>query len=195
MAKLTAPLLSLGATGKLASTLVFSTWKGLKTARQYVVPANPRTAAQLVQRGLFSAVVDFWRTSMVFQAIRDGWDKAASVSGKPQSGFNAFVSSSLTLSAIDPDASYCVQLNGGSGGLITSILENLDDGGVADEVGDFEVWGGVKASSLSLDGTGDLSGGQLNIVINPDFYDVARYYQIRKDGFDRSGIQLLTVIA
>jgi hypothetical protein len=58
MAVLTGPLMSLGARGKLASTLVFFPWKGLNVARQYVVPTNPRTALQTTQRGILSDAVD-----------------------------------------------------------------------------------------------------------------------------------------
>src|SRR3989304_5419175 len=44
MAKLKAPLLSFGASGKLADTLVYFPWKGLAVVRSYVIPANPNTA-------------------------------------------------------------------------------------------------------------------------------------------------------
>lgn len=57
MAKLKAPLLSLGAAGQLAKTLVFFGWKGLNVVREYVVPANPQTALQTTQRGYVTAAV------------------------------------------------------------------------------------------------------------------------------------------
>ena len=50
MAKLKAPLLSLGAAGAIGKTLVFFSWKGINAVREYVVPANPKTALQLAQR-------------------------------------------------------------------------------------------------------------------------------------------------
>jgi len=46
MAKLTGPLFSLDARGKLGSALVFIGWKGLKTVRQWLKPANPQSADQ-----------------------------------------------------------------------------------------------------------------------------------------------------
>jgi hypothetical protein len=58
MAKLKAPLLSLGASQQLGKTLVFFPWKGLNVAREYVVPANPRTASQTTQRGYLSDAVE-----------------------------------------------------------------------------------------------------------------------------------------
>lgn len=51
MAKLKAPLMSLGASGAVGETLVFFPWKGLNVVREYVVPANPQTAGQVTQRG------------------------------------------------------------------------------------------------------------------------------------------------
>lgn len=63
MAKLKAPLLSLGASGKLAKTLVFFGWKGLNVVREYVVPSNPKTASQLTQRGYVTAGVAMVHTA------------------------------------------------------------------------------------------------------------------------------------
>lgn len=57
MAKLKAPLFSFGASGKLADSLVFMTWKGLNTVRQYVIPANPKSDDQIAQRGYMKVMV------------------------------------------------------------------------------------------------------------------------------------------
>ncbi len=58
MAKLKAPLLSLGASGAIGKTIVYFGWKGLDVAREYVVPTNPKSTAQNTQRGYLIAVVD-----------------------------------------------------------------------------------------------------------------------------------------
>lgn len=63
MAKLKGPLMSLGASGKLANTLVFFPWKGLNVVREYVVPSNPKTALQIVQRGYMTEAVAFVHTA------------------------------------------------------------------------------------------------------------------------------------
>jgi hypothetical protein len=57
VAKLKAPLLSLGASGAIGKTLVFFGWKGIDAVREYVIPANPKTAPQNTQRGYLIAVV------------------------------------------------------------------------------------------------------------------------------------------
>lgn len=57
MAKLKAPLLSLGASGALGKALVFFGWKGLDVVREYVIPANPQTTLQQTQRGYLTRAV------------------------------------------------------------------------------------------------------------------------------------------
>lgn len=58
MAKLKAPLMSLGAAGALGKALVFFGWKGLDVVREYVIPANPKTSGQNTQRGYLTLAVD-----------------------------------------------------------------------------------------------------------------------------------------
>lgn len=60
MAKLTGPLLSIGARGAIGKTLVAAEWKGQKYMRQYVIPANPRTSAQTAVRDVFRMLNGFW---------------------------------------------------------------------------------------------------------------------------------------
>jgi hypothetical protein len=60
MAKITGPLLSIGARGAIGKTLVAAEWKGQKYMRQYVIPANPRTTEQTVTRNTFSMLNGFW---------------------------------------------------------------------------------------------------------------------------------------
>lgn len=57
MAKLKAPLLSFGASGAIAKAVVYFPWKGLNCAREYVIPANPKTTAQNTQRGYLTDAV------------------------------------------------------------------------------------------------------------------------------------------
>ena len=68
MAKLKAPLLSLGASGQLAKTLVFFPWKGLNAVREYVIPSNPRTSLQLAQRAHVTTMVAAIHTAQALAA-------------------------------------------------------------------------------------------------------------------------------
>ncbi len=57
MAKLKAPLFSLGASQQLGKALVFFGWKGLNVVREYVIPSNPKTTLQKSQRAKLTAAV------------------------------------------------------------------------------------------------------------------------------------------
>ena len=46
MAKVTAPLMSMSASGKIADAIVYFTWKGRNTVRQWLKPANPQSSQQ-----------------------------------------------------------------------------------------------------------------------------------------------------
>lgn len=50
MAKVTGPLYSMGASGKIANAMVFFAWKGTAVVRQWLKPANPMTSGQGDQR-------------------------------------------------------------------------------------------------------------------------------------------------
>lgn len=54
MAKVTGPLYSMSASGKIANALVFFGWKGINVVREWVIPANPKTALQGNIRMIFA---------------------------------------------------------------------------------------------------------------------------------------------
>lgn len=110
MAILKAPLLSLGASGQLGKTIVTSTWKGIKTGREYVIPANPRTPGQLAQRALMSASVLLWKLTQTTEALRTAWNLAANANPRPLSGFNEYTSAQVKLRAALGDATYPAQV-------------------------------------------------------------------------------------
>lgn len=61
MARLIAPLLSLGASGQIGNAIVFAEWKGLPYARRYVIPENPQSTAQTEVRNVFTTLSDMWK--------------------------------------------------------------------------------------------------------------------------------------
>ncbi|GAI02841.1 unnamed protein product, partial [marine sediment metagenome] len=88
MAKVRAPLMSFDARGQLAKSLVYLGWKGLKTVRQYVIPANPKTDDQQQQRGYFTNAVDQWHTDGFTSDDVKAWNLLALALKKVLSGFN-----------------------------------------------------------------------------------------------------------
>lgn len=87
MAKLTAPLFSLDASGTIAKAITFSRWKGVKYARTRVIPENPNTAAQQEVRGSFSTLSEMWKRMP--QLARDPWQ--AAIRGQPLTDRNKHV--------------------------------------------------------------------------------------------------------
>ena len=68
MAKLKAPLLSLGAAGAIGKSMVFFNWKGIDAVREYVIPANPKSTPQQTQRGY---MIDCVAAIHAAQAVAD----------------------------------------------------------------------------------------------------------------------------
>lgn len=105
MAKVTGPLLSLDASGSVASTMTFSRWKGVNYVRQRVIPTYTNTAAQALIRSLIKDASEAWKAgatvgvTTIDAAYKAAYDVAAS--GLAMSGFNLFIKE-------------CVQKNGGS---------------------------------------------------------------------------------
>lgn len=91
MAKLKAPLMSLGARSQLGKALVFFPWKGIDAVREYVVPANPNTAAQATQRGYVTSAVTEWHGAAYNAADNGAWNRLAGIAAKIMSGFNRMV--------------------------------------------------------------------------------------------------------
>jgi hypothetical protein len=195
MAKVKAPFLSLGASGKIAGTLVASSWKGLKTVREYVKPSNPRTAAQTTQRNLFSSAVAAFRNFLTNTTGRAAWNRSALATGNAQSGFNVAVKSLVGILGTDPDASFANVAAAGSGQTVDFTMLNMDDGTTGDESGSFEVWAGDAPGSLLLNANDvEITAGTLSTGDLGDEGDV-KYVKIRKDSFDRSGIFKITLTA
>jgi hypothetical protein len=83
--------------GKVAG-VVGSRWKDQSTLREYVVPANPNTGPQQIQRGLMRGAVGFCKAlvGQVFNVYVDKFQKS-------MSGFNYFISQNIAnMGAEDP---------------------------------------------------------------------------------------------
>lgn len=61
MARTIAPLLSFGASGAIAKTQVYSSWKGRPYARRYVIPSNPNSVDQQETRNTFRWLNNVWK--------------------------------------------------------------------------------------------------------------------------------------
>jgi len=91
MARTTAPLLGFEASGALGETLVYAKWRGVRYARRYVKPANPKTAAQTTTRVTFSLLREMWKR--MDSVARTPWDAFAA--GRKFLGLNAFIGENM----------------------------------------------------------------------------------------------------
>ena len=95
MAKVTGPLLSLDASGTIASTMTFSRWKGINYVRQRVIPTYSNTDEQMAVRDIVSDASIAWKeldtvgAVQINAAYKLAYDVAAS--GTAMSGFNLFI--------------------------------------------------------------------------------------------------------
>jgi hypothetical protein len=125
MAKVKSPLFGFGASGQLAKTLVYTSWKGLNTIRQHVIPANPDTTDQKTQRGYVRAAVLLWHTITWTIPDHTAWNRYASIKSRPMSGYNAFTSDFIKaqLAALTFNAMYTLTVvSAVAGQAVVSVL-------------------------------------------------------------------------
>lgn len=87
MVKLSAPALSIAASGKLGGALVFSNWKGRAYARTLVTPANPKSGLQVGMRSMFKFLSQEWNG--LAAPAKAAWVTAAAAMNV--SPFNAYM--------------------------------------------------------------------------------------------------------
>lgn len=87
MAKTTSPLFGVDAAGQLGDSLVYSSWKGVKYARRYVIPSNPRTVAQMEVRNTFSFLTQLWNAAP--SLLKEPW--GAYAKGQALTDRNGFI--------------------------------------------------------------------------------------------------------
>jgi hypothetical protein len=125
MAKVNGALFSLGARGKFAKTMVYMSWKGIDDVRQYVIPANPKTAAQTTQRGHLAYAVEEYK-SLPFNTIdKQALSIWASTEARPMSGFNKFIKEEIDMliKGWTPNPAYKFAVTSNSGGSISFDVE------------------------------------------------------------------------
>lgn len=118
MAAVTAPLLSFGASGQVAKSQVYSSWKGRPYVRRYVVPSNPQSTDQTTTRDTFSWLNDVWKVSP--QDFRTAWTAAAK--GKVLTDRNLWIQKNLPI--LRPLATLVgiVLSPGAKGGLVGDVV-------------------------------------------------------------------------
>lgn len=114
MSKTTAPLLSFGASGQIAKTMVMSTWKGVSYARRYVIPSNPNTSQQQLTRNVFRYTSAFMKLAPA--PLVEVW--TAFAKGRPLTPINGFMSANIKALRAQADNDGLVFSNGAAAGII-----------------------------------------------------------------------------
>ncbi len=113
MAKTTAPILSLGASGTIAKTMVYSTWRGIPYVRRHLIPSNPNTTAQQATRNVFTTMSAMWKVAPAL--LSTPWDTFAT--GRAFLGRNAFIGQNVKAMRAEVDANNFIGSPGARGGL------------------------------------------------------------------------------
>lgn len=113
MAKVTAPLLALGASGTIGKTMTFAKWRGIAYARQRVVPANPQSTLQTQIRATFALLREMWKLAP--GRLSEVWNAFAS--GRPFTGMNKFVGENVRVLKYEADMQNFIGSPGAKGGL------------------------------------------------------------------------------
>ena len=118
MAKVTAPLLSFGASGTIAKVQTYAKWRGVPYARKHVIPANPKSTAQTLTRDIFTNFNTRWKQGGPL--MRAPWDRFAV--GQALVGRNSYMGKNLNLTRGDVDMAAYIGSPGAKGGLPASTL-------------------------------------------------------------------------
>jgi len=128
MARTTGPLLSLGGSGAIAKTQVYSTWRGIPYARQYVKPSNPNTSGQQATRVVFSFLNSLWKLAPA--NVQAPW--TANAKGKQFTDRNKFIGDNVKLLRSEVDIDKLVLSPGANGGMVAGALTPTPSAGEID---------------------------------------------------------------
>lgn len=91
MAKIKGPLFSIEGLGKINKSIIYSKNKGIKTAKRYKVPANPKSTDQQSRREFMRLAVLAWKTDGYNSIDIEAWNLYAKAIKKKASGYNMFL--------------------------------------------------------------------------------------------------------
>jgi len=179
MAKLKAPLMSLGASGALGKALVFFGWKGLNVVREYVVPANPKSTEQQIQRGYLTVAVALVHAAQahavnfMLEADIRAMALWGSTFATPRTWFNQMVKNLIDQQVAGKKwGAFCHGSTGVTDTTITFVLKDTGMTGGAVTTG--AIWYGSSKTalikSISADGTQMAAGKVITGLVSKTKY-------------------------
>lgn len=118
MATVKGPLLSMDASGQIAKTQVYGSWKGIAYSRRYVIPSNPRSTEQTLTRNTFKFLNALYQVSP--SDFRAPWAEA--VKGRPLTDRNLFLQKNNGLLREEVTLEGMIGSPGAKGGLPASVV-------------------------------------------------------------------------
>ncbi len=142
MAKLKAPLMSLGAAGAIGKALVYFNWKGLDVVREYVIPSNPQSTPQTTQRGYMIECVDMVHycqglaANPLVEADTTAYSLLGSLEATPRTWFNTIVRQWLKqrVASLHPSIYHGGSAVGGSTKLTVTMQVSSPEVSIADGI-------------------------------------------------------------
>ena len=110
MAIVKAPLLSLGARGRLDKSLIFQEIKGQSIAKAYAVPTFPNSPAQELWRNEFQERADFWQTFLRTSQFQEAFKLSADRQSRYLSVYLAAMRSMRTSYENEPQKIYITDI-------------------------------------------------------------------------------------
>ena len=150
MPKLQTPLLSFGASGQINKTLVCYSLRGQNIARTYVIPHNPRSAAQTTQRDKITNAVTFWQRGITDMRVRESWANLLSRDFEPMAGYNKCTQQILHELSTQPNPMFCTRVTASIPGapFIKAYLASAGPDPLAVEGGAYDVFIGDSITTL-----------------------------------------------
>ncbi|MBA7567178.1 hypothetical protein ES708_08879 [subsurface metagenome] len=190
MAKLKAPLLSLGASGAIGKTLVYFPWKGINAVREYVIPTNPQTDRQTDQRAFIKEVVPLLHTQMTADPDPfDADDKSAylwlaSLNPTPITWFNALCRGWINAGVAGKiKVFYAHQLATPISGQVTISAQMVKKTADSFPTTANVRWGNKKTLLLNSKDCGEILAGAVSVVLTVETDGLVAgtqyYFQIR----------------
>lgn len=105
--KHTSLLLGKRASGTIGGEITASNWKGVPVLKTPSIPTYTNTAAQSAVRTDFQTLVAYWQGTTFSASDKAAFNKAATRSGKAQSGYNYFIGQYRKALALGDDPVYC----------------------------------------------------------------------------------------
>lgn len=129
MAKVTAPLLSFGASGQIGKAQVYGRWRGVPYARQLVTPRNPQSTQQTSTRNVFSSISGLWKN--MGSIAQSPWVRA--IVGRPLTARNLVLSANIKAMRGEADREDFIGSPGAFGGPAPSAV-SADAGSASGEI-------------------------------------------------------------